>query len=123
LIRPGFLLPAGREELGSYGDGAGQGAGREEPTVAEQRIRAADSGDDAVRTAPLPDLTGVDLRTLRSLDDPALAAAVDLVLRGSAGLRDVWYVDSEGEMSPGEPGERPFSAGLAEAARGEDSRG
>lgn len=31
---------------------------------------------------PLPDLSGVDLRTLRRMDTPALTAAVAHVLRG-----------------------------------------
>ncbi|MFI9151884.1 hypothetical protein [Streptomyces sp. NPDC053367] len=91
--------------------------------MAEQRRTAADSGGDTVRTAPLPDLTGVDLRTLRTLDDPALAAAVAEALRDAASLRDVWYVEQEGELSPAEAGERTFSALLADAGPGEDSGG
>lgn len=42
----------------------------------------------------LPDLTGVDLLTLQSLDDTALAAAVEDVLRCPGSYTDSW---SDGE--------------------------
>ncbi|WP_330173649.1 hypothetical protein OG875_08735 [Streptomyces sp. NBC_01498] len=38
----------------------------------------------------LPDLTGVDLRTLRRLDDDALTAAVEDVLRCPGSFTDAW---------------------------------
>ncbi|MEV4949478.1 hypothetical protein [Streptomyces sp. NPDC053755] len=45
---------------------------------------------DAGRLPHLPDLTTVDLRTLRSLDHPGLAAAVERVLRRPAELAESW---------------------------------
>ncbi|QQM47332.1 hypothetical protein [Streptomyces liliifuscus] len=45
----------------------------------------------------LPDLTDVDLRTLRAMDDPGLIAAVDQVLKSSREFGQVWYVGGEGE--------------------------
>ncbi|MGP4006244.1 hypothetical protein [Streptomyces sp. 4N124] len=91
--------------------------------MAEQRKRAVGPGEDAGRTAPLPDLTDIDLRTLRAMDDPELSAAVERVLRGSAEFQEVWYGDGDGEISPREPGERTFSVGLVEIGQAEDNRG
>ncbi|WP_367320863.1 hypothetical protein [Streptomyces sp. HUAS ZL42] len=84
--------------------------------MAERRKWADGPGEDAGRTAPLPDLTDVDLPTLRALDDPGLMAAVDRVLEGTPDSKEIWYVGSEG-------GRRTFPADLAGGVRGEDSRG
>ncbi|WP_171167007.1 hypothetical protein [Streptomyces sp. I05A-00742] len=40
---------------------------------------------------PLPDLRGVGLRSLRGLQDPGLAAAVESTLRRPAELEETWY--------------------------------
>ncbi|MER5204402.1 hypothetical protein [Streptomyces sp. NPDC002825] len=50
------------------------------------------AGVDRVGGRPrrLPDLTGVDLRTLRFMDDPDLAAAVERVLWHPQELADSW---------------------------------
>lgn len=42
---------------------------------------------------PLPDLTGVSLRTLRTSDDPTVAAAVENALRAPGELARVWRSD------------------------------
>ncbi|MFF4404361.1 hypothetical protein ACFY2W_12320 [Streptomyces sp. NPDC001262] len=45
-------------------------------------------------TPPLPDLTGMSLRSLRAARtdrDPALAAAVDRALQHPADLGETWY--------------------------------
>lgn len=47
------------------------------------------------RPRRLPDLTGVDLRTLRFMDDPDLAAAVERVLWHPQELGESWYEGSE----------------------------
>ncbi|MET9437592.1 hypothetical protein [Streptomyces sp. NPDC006551] len=49
---------------------------------------------DAGQAPPLPDLTAVDLRTLRVMDHPDLVAAVDRVLGRSLELGESWV--SEG---------------------------
>ncbi|MGW3957774.1 hypothetical protein ACWEKM_44485 [Streptomyces sp. NPDC004752] len=91
--------------------------------MGEQRNGAFGPGDEVAWTALLPDLTGVDLRTLRAMDDPGLIAAVDHVLRGSVDFQEVWYSETDPEpVSPGGTGGRQFSAGLVDAARGEDQR-
>jgi FXSXX-COOH protein len=68
-----------------------------------------------------PDLTGVDLRTLRAMDDPAVLAAVAGVLADPEGLRRVWYTTGDDDLIPGRPG-HAFSAGPAcPLGRGEDT--
>jgi FXSXX-COOH protein len=52
------------------------------------------AGADSARTLPLPDLGGVDLHELRGMDDPALLAAVDEVLRGPERFAETWWDDS-----------------------------
>ncbi|MET8680432.1 FxSxx-COOH cyclophane-containing RiPP peptide [Streptomyces sp. NPDC004647] len=42
---------------------------------------------------PLPDLTGVDLRSLRDLQHPVLSAAVEDVLRHTPQTSDAWAKD------------------------------
>ncbi|MFE1551144.1 hypothetical protein [Streptomyces sp. NPDC058718] len=51
------------------------------------------SGVDRAGERPrhLPDLNGVDLRTLRFTDDPELVAAVERVLGQPHELGDSWY--------------------------------
>ncbi|MGW4161763.1 hypothetical protein [Streptomyces sp. NPDC004788] len=46
------------------------------------------------RPRRLPDLTGVDLRTLRFMDDPDLAAAVERVLWETQDLSDSWLEEA-----------------------------
>jgi len=88
--------------------------------VGEQRNRAADPGRDTGRTVVLPDLTDVDLRTLRAMDDPGLAAAVDQVLGSSREFGEVWYVSPD---DPVRSDERTFPVGWSEAVQDEESRG
>ncbi|MBJ6640335.1 hypothetical protein H4K36_25225 [Streptomyces sp. DHE7-1] len=89
--------------------------------MAEQWSGVAAPGRDSGRAARLPDLTDVDLRTLRFLDDPALTAAVDRVLRDATGCQQVWHSgEGEGEVQPSAVD--MFSAGLAEPGLLPDER-
>ncbi|MGW2300253.1 hypothetical protein [Streptomyces sp. NPDC001809] len=63
-----------------------------------KRVAGVDRAEGRPRR--LPDLTGVDLRTLRLLDDPELVAAVERVLWNPQELGESWYEDS-GEGSGG----------------------
>ncbi|PWI15612.1 hypothetical protein DI272_16615 [Streptomyces sp. Act143] len=85
--------------------------------MGDQRKRAAGPGAEDARGAFLPDLTDVDLRTLRAMDDPGLIAAVGRVLRTSAAFREMWYGDTDPEVTRSGPGERTFSVGLADKDR------
>ncbi|MFE2099178.1 MULTISPECIES: hypothetical protein [unclassified Streptomyces] len=80
--------------------------------MAEPRTRGVGPGERAAGTLLLPDLTDVDLRALRAMDDPALMAAVGEVFADSRHGTEIWYSDEGGR----------FSAGLAEAMPGEDIR-
>ncbi|MFF8608491.1 hypothetical protein ACF06X_21410 [Streptomyces sp. NPDC015346] len=60
----------------------------------EHREWATGGDPDAGQAPPLPDLTAVDLRTLRDMDHPELVAAVDRVLGRSRDLGESWV--SEG---------------------------
>ncbi|GHB20922.1 hypothetical protein GCM10010306_011890 [Streptomyces umbrinus] len=86
--------------------------------MGEQRNRAADPGRDTGRTVALPDLTDVDLRTLRAMDDPGLAAAVDQVLGSSREFGEVWHTTSDPAHVRRELAVRSFSVGCVESARG-----
>ncbi|MFE3633807.1 hypothetical protein [Streptomyces sp. NPDC059168] len=89
--------------------------------MAEQWSGVAAPGRAVGRAANLSDLTDVDLRTLRLLDDPALTAAVDRVLRDATGCQQVWHSgEGEGEVHP--PAVDMFSAGVAEPGRLPDER-
>ncbi|MGW4568807.1 hypothetical protein ACWEN3_42865 [Streptomyces sp. NPDC004561] len=91
--------------------------------MGERRTGVAGLGEDAGEVAFPPDLTDVDLRTLRAMDDPAVLAAVDAVLADSEGLRRVWYTTgSDDEIVPGRPTGHMFSAGHApRSLHGEDT--
>lgn len=58
---------------------------------------------------PLPDLSGVDLRTLRRMDTPALAAAVAHVLRGPGEASERF--DQNGVSETGEPSNKTGPCG------------
>lgn len=90
--------------------------------MGELRTRGVGLGEDAEEVVLPPDLTDVDLRTLRAMDDPAVLAAVAGVLADPDGLRRVWYTTGgDDEIMPGRPG-RAFSAGPArQPLRGEDT--
>lgn len=61
----------------------------------EQRVAGSAAQVGGIPGSPvLPDLTGVDLRTLQYLDDAALTAAVEDVLRCPGSFTDMWK-DSE----------------------------
>jgi len=62
---------------------------------------------------PLPDLTGVSLRTLRTCDDPAVTAAVESTLRTSRELSRMWRSDG----TNGGGGVLPSGPGRAEGRR------
>lgn len=68
--------------------------------MSEHTKRAADAGRAVRRPRRLPDLTGVDLRTLRFMDDPELSAAVDRLLWRPQDLADSW-VESGGDKVRG----------------------
>ncbi|MGX1881219.1 FxSxx-COOH cyclophane-containing RiPP peptide [Streptomyces sp. NPDC055287] len=55
----------------------------------------AGQGQDAGRPPPVPDLTHVDLRTLRTMDDPGLTEAIDQVLGRSGDLAEAWWATDE----------------------------
>ncbi|MFI9745269.1 hypothetical protein [Streptomyces sp. NPDC052494] len=56
-----------------------------------KQVAGVDRGDE--RPWRLPDLTAVDLRTLRFMDDPELVAAVDRVLWHPQELGASWFVE------------------------------
>ncbi|AQU66585.1 hypothetical protein ABZ353_00040 [Streptomyces niveus] len=57
----------------------------------EQRVPGSAGQVSGISGNPvLPDLTGVDLRTLQGLDDAALTAAVEDVLRCPGSFTDMW---------------------------------
>ncbi|KQX13932.1 hypothetical protein ASC82_08395 [Streptomyces sp. Root431] len=56
-----------------------------------KRVAGVDRGGE--RPWHLPDLTAVDLRTLRFMDDPELAAAVERVLWHPQELGASWFVE------------------------------
>ncbi|MBT2400249.1 FXSXX-COOH protein [Streptomyces sp. ISL-100] len=58
----------------------------------------AGPGQDAGRSPAVPDLTDLDLRTLRTMDDPGLTEAVGHVLERSRELAEAWW--SDGEPTP-----------------------
>ncbi|MEU4926761.1 hypothetical protein AB0G54_09685 [Streptomyces yokosukanensis] len=95
--------------------------------MAEQRKGVAGPGEDRGTTALLPDLTDVDLRTLRAMDDPVLLTVVGDVLRRSREFDEVWYVGDElpggGDRAVTAPGDRTFLAGVEAPPPGEDDRG
>ncbi|MFC9592713.1 hypothetical protein ACFTUC_23350 [Streptomyces sp. NPDC056944] len=64
-----------------------------------QRVAGVDRGGE--RPWGLPDLTAVDLRTLRFMDDPELAAAVERVLWDPQELEPSWFVESGGDKVDG----------------------
>jgi hypothetical protein len=71
----------------------------------------------------LPDLTDVDLRTLRAMDAPGVLAAVDRVLCEADRFKEVWYVGEDPTVDRAAPGEGTFPAALAETVLGEESQG
>ncbi|GAA3146439.1 hypothetical protein GCM10010521_36990 [Streptomyces rameus] len=90
--------------------------------MGEPTTRGAGLGEDAAEAVFPPDLTDVDLRTLRAMDHPAVLAAVAGVLADPEGLRRVWYTTGGDDgIAPGGP-ERAFSAGPARRPlHGEDT--
>ncbi|MER6524947.1 hypothetical protein [Streptomyces sp. NPDC001508] len=90
--------------------------------MGEQRNRAAGPGDEVARTALLPDLTDVDLRTLRAMDDPELSYAVARVLRSPHELTEAWYSTGDDPLLAGDGPERMFPVGSVERVPGEESR-
>ncbi|MFB7502507.1 hypothetical protein [Streptomyces broussonetiae] len=95
--------------------------------MAEQRKGAAGPGEYGGWAAFPPDLTDVDLRTLRAMDDPGLMAAVAGVLCRSREQGEVWYVnDDPPPRPPGVspwPGDRTFPAGPGASATDGDDGG
>ncbi|MGA5134536.1 hypothetical protein ACPCTO_32565 [Streptomyces olivoreticuli] len=58
-----------------------------------KRTAAAVSADAAERVPTVPDLTGIDLRTLRHTEDTALGVAVEEVLLDPGEFEGTWYSD------------------------------
>ncbi|MFF4157539.1 hypothetical protein [Streptomyces sp. NPDC001678] len=54
--------------------------------------------------SPLPDLARTGLRALRASRDPALADAVEGVLRGPGRLAEAWDSGGEGGVTGARPG-------------------
>lgn len=81
--------------------------------MGEHRIRAVGLGRTTGEGLVPPDLTDVDLRTLRALDDPELIAAVEGVLANPEELRRVWYTNPDDDAVSEGPEGRAFSAGRA----------
>ncbi|WP_116213858.1 hypothetical protein [Streptomyces olivoreticuli] len=68
-----------------------------------KRTAAARSAGVAERVPTVPDLTGIDLRTLRHTEDPRLGAAVEEVLLDPGGFEEIWYSggdDATGGRAP-----------------------
>ncbi|GHG37842.1 hypothetical protein [Streptomyces zaomyceticus] len=63
-----------------------------------KRVAGVDRAEGRPRR--LPDLTGVDLRTLRFMDDPDLEAAVERVFWRTRDLSDSW-MESNGDGAHG----------------------
>ncbi|MEV4938167.1 hypothetical protein [Streptomyces zaomyceticus] len=63
-----------------------------------KRVAGVDRAEG--RSRRLPDLTGVDLRTLRFMDDPDLEAAVERVFWRTSDLSDSW-MESNGDGTHG----------------------
>ncbi|MGW7050750.1 FxSxx-COOH cyclophane-containing RiPP peptide [Streptomyces sp. NPDC054887] len=55
----------------------------------------AGQGRDAGQPPVVPDLTDVDLRTLRTSDDPGLTEAVGRVLDRPGDLAEAWWTGDE----------------------------
>ncbi|MEV8479053.1 hypothetical protein [Streptomyces sp. NPDC051173] len=69
-----------------------------------KRTASARQAHPVERVPPVPDLTGVDLRTLRHAEDPALGAAVEEVLLDPGEFEETWYSsgeDATGGRAPG----------------------
>ncbi|GAB2829103.1 hypothetical protein [Streptomyces daliensis] len=64
-------------------------------TATAERVR------ETAGVPALPDLSGVDLRTLRAMDDPVLTEAVAHVLRRPAQLAEIWCDGSDGTFHGG----------------------
>ncbi|ARP72271.1 hypothetical protein LK07_23725 [Streptomyces pluripotens] len=76
-----------------------------------------------MRTVLPADLTDVDLRTLRAMEDPDLMTAVVRVLYEAGAATEVWYVSEDPPTRMTGAADRMFPAGLAGADRSEDTRG
>jgi hypothetical protein len=96
--------------------------GREESRVPEHRRGAAGPGEAVGWAALLPDLTDVDLRTLRVMDDPGLTAAVTEVLGRPGVFREVWCAGEDGLEGVDGPGERLFPVEVTSLVPPEDPR-
>ncbi|MET9512205.1 FxSxx-COOH cyclophane-containing RiPP peptide [Streptomyces flavidovirens] len=73
----------------------GTGAGRRESGVSHRNTVVAGQERDAGRPPAVPDLTELDLRTLRTMDDPALTEAVRGVLDRPWELAEAWWSESD----------------------------
>ncbi|MET9858510.1 hypothetical protein ABZY93_04150 [Streptomyces smyrnaeus] len=90
------------------------------PKRTEGASRSPGRGPDAAPPSPLPDLTGLTLRALRTCDDPAVTAAVESALRAPEELSRVWR-SSGTEGGRGRP--RLSGVGQANSARAAGKRG
>lgn len=97
---------------------------REEKRVPKRTDGTSRSpGQESAESPPLPDLTGFDLRTLRTSEDPAVTAAVESTLSRPERLTRVWRsTGSEGHHRPmGGRGIEPGPLG-GQSASGQLSR-
>ncbi|MFE6159610.1 hypothetical protein ACFQ7F_11945 [Streptomyces sp. NPDC056486] len=78
------------------------------------------------RAPLLPDLAHVDLRTLRAMNDPRLAEAVDRVLGYSSELSETWYTGDDGtdtDRDRAAVADRMFPARSGVSPHGEERTG
>ncbi|MFE0136631.1 hypothetical protein ACFWY6_34475 [Streptomyces sp. NPDC059037] len=75
------------------------------------------------RAPLLLDLAHVDLRTLRAMDDPRLAEAVERVLGHSRDLGESWYGPTDPDPVHRIPADHQFPAGSGRLSPGEERAG
>ncbi|MCX4669900.1 hypothetical protein OG453_24975 [Streptomyces sp. NBC_01381] len=75
------------------------------------------------RAPLLLDLAHVDLRTLRAMDDPRLAEAVERVLGQSRDLGESWYGPTDPDFVRSRPVDHQFPAGSGRLSPGEERAG
>lgn len=91
--------------------------------MGEPRTRGAGFGPGAEGGRIPPDLTGVDLRTLRAADDRQLVVAALRVLTSAHRLHEVWYSGSDPDGVAGQAAGQSFSAACVQPYTGEEPRG
>jgi hypothetical protein len=83
-------VPRERDIIRITAPGWGPREEKSVPKRTEGTSRSTGRGPESALQPPLPDLTGVTLRTLRTCDDPTVTAAVESALRAPEELSRVW---------------------------------